>query len=34
MENPCAVSIGAHPGLNGRQKQVIERDYGMLDGSL
>lgn len=33
-ESWVTVKIGAHPGLNDNQKKVIERDYGMIDGSL
>lgn len=32
--NVVAVRIGAHPGLSGFQKEVIEADYGMQHGVL
>lgn len=31
-ESLLTVEIGPHPGLSDTQKQVVERDYGMLDG--
>jgi len=33
-ETLLTVGIGPHPGLCNNQKRVVERDYGMADGSL
>lgn len=33
-DNMLTVEVGPHPGLSNKQKCVVERDYGMVDGRL